>query len=164
MTLLPWPEMSYDDCEAVIEMDDINMGDMDYLDHAFNSLPPGEEGFDMSEAGGDHEVFEGLADELNNLPGLYVCVSPTLVHSTNFYCVFSKRVDDRVRRNRVETRNQDWDNQMDRLVDTYLQYQMHDDGELRCQPPPPDNPSGQLEIEVVDVFCMFFSLQTAEKY
>jgi hypothetical protein len=67
----------------------------------------------------------------------------------------SKRVDDRIRRNRIETRNKDWMRQMDQLVEAYLMYGMYDNGELRSEPPPPDEPSHVFGIEVVDVFCEF---------
>jgi hypothetical protein len=68
--------MSYDDREAVIEMDiaDTVMDDGDQandMDQAFDTLPPGDEGFDISHAGGEHEVFEGVADEL----GMYAFIS-----------------------------------------------------------------------------------------
>ena len=68
--------MSYDDREAVVKMDDADIimdgGDQpDDMDQAFDTLPPGEEGFDISHAGGEHEVFEGAAEEL----GMYTFIS-----------------------------------------------------------------------------------------
>jgi len=66
-------------------------------------------------------------------------------------------VDDRVRRNRIELRTEDWDAQMDALVDAYLCCALHDDGEGRSMPPPPEDISRTIEINVIDVFCKFFS-------
>jgi hypothetical protein len=68
--------MSYDDREAVVKMDDANIimdgGDHpDDMDQAFDTLPPREEGFDISHAGGEHKVFEGAAEEL----GMYTFIS-----------------------------------------------------------------------------------------
>lgn len=75
----------------------------------------------------------------------------------------SKRVDDRVRRNRIEVRTKDWTDQMERLVDAYLHYQMYVDEEDRAVPPPPTDSSGMIGIEVVDVFCKFFA-RPSSKY
>jgi hypothetical protein len=65
--------MSYNDRQAVVEMDqDYNGGndsDLD-MDSTFTTLPPGDEGFDISHAGGEHEVFEGFADDLAARTGL----------------------------------------------------------------------------------------------
>jgi len=36
------------------------------------TAPPGEEAFDFSHAGGEHEAFEGLAHQLADLTGQYV--------------------------------------------------------------------------------------------
>ena len=67
--------MSYNDREAVAEMDET----MDYhatndnessLPGIFDTLPPGEEGFDISHAGGEHEVFTGLEQEVESSYGM----------------------------------------------------------------------------------------------
>ena len=42
---------------------------------------------------------------------------------------------------------------MDSLVEAYLVYLNHNNGELQSIPPLPDDPSGVVEIEAVDVFC-----------
>ena len=57
--------MSYDDREAVVEMDDADIimdgGDQpDDMDQAFDTLPPGEEGFDISHAGGSTKSLRVL--------------------------------------------------------------------------------------------------------
>jgi hypothetical protein len=60
--------MSYDDREAVIDMDQDHSAGGDIpdqdMDVAFSTMPPGDEGFDLSHAGGEHEVFDGFAEEL----------------------------------------------------------------------------------------------------
>lgn len=64
--------MSYNDREAVAKMD-YNMEDVQVTDGKnthqgiFDTLPPGEEGFDISHSGGEHEVFSGLGQEMDNL-------------------------------------------------------------------------------------------------
>ena len=52
---------------------------------------------------------------------------------------------------------------MECLVDAYLQYQMYADGEHHAKPPPPNDSSGMIEIEVVDVFCRSLA-RPASKY
>jgi hypothetical protein len=68
--------MSYDEREDVHQMDaDLMMDvgeDATGTVDAVHSAPPGDEGFDISHAGGEHEAFEGLADEISKLTGLYV--------------------------------------------------------------------------------------------
>ncbi|KAG1854496.1 hypothetical protein F4604DRAFT_1932719 [Suillus subluteus] len=59
-------EMSSDDREMVENM---------IIDHGMDvepqlyTAPPGEEGLDMSHAGGEFEVFEGLAHEIAGISG-----------------------------------------------------------------------------------------------
>jgi len=64
--------MTYQEREAVAEMDlmDLDADDFSGYDTAFNTLPPGEEGFNISHAGGEHEVFKGLADEVGDSIGM----------------------------------------------------------------------------------------------
>jgi len=45
--------------------------------------------------------------------------------------------------------------QMTLLVEAYLTYLNNDDGELRSCPPLPDDPAGVVDIEIIDVFCMY---------
>lgn len=64
-------EMSSEDRALVEEMDtaqstDADMGPNPY-EAAFNSLPPGEEGFDLSHKGGEHRVFEEFAQSLAHM-------------------------------------------------------------------------------------------------
>jgi hypothetical protein len=68
--------MSYDEQEDVDKMDvnlmmDVDEDSMGGID-AVCSAPPGDEGFDISHAGGEHEAFEGLglADEVSKLTGM----------------------------------------------------------------------------------------------
>jgi hypothetical protein len=60
------PEMSSEDCQMVENMMvDYGM-DVDSLPY---TAPPGEEGLDLSHAGGEHEVFEGLAEQVADISG-----------------------------------------------------------------------------------------------
>jgi hypothetical protein len=66
--------MSYNNREDVDQMDvnltmDVDVDSMGGIDTVC-SAPPGDEGFDISHAGGEHEAFEGLADEVSKLTGL----------------------------------------------------------------------------------------------
>jgi hypothetical protein len=65
--------MSYDEREDIQDMDadlmDVGEDTMGSSD-AVHSAPPGDEGFDISHAGGEHEAFEGLADEISKLTGM----------------------------------------------------------------------------------------------
>ena len=64
-----------DSADAV--MDD---GPGDLPDQAFNTLPPGDEGFDISHAGGEHEVFKGVADELGMYAFTFFCFVNSFTH------------------------------------------------------------------------------------
>ena len=64
-------------------------------------------------------------------------------------------MDDHDRQNWVEMWIEDWNDQMDQLVDAYLHYVAHTDGEGGSQPPPPEDQSSAFEMEVVDVFCEY---------
>ncbi|KDQ55223.1 hypothetical protein JAAARDRAFT_344870, partial [Jaapia argillacea MUCL 33604] len=96
-------------------------GDGNY-DPAFNTMPPGEEGFGLSHEGGEHEVFEDFAQTLADITGV------------------RRRVDDRDRRRRVDIRNSDWERQFEELADAYLEFRMNTDEESRFYPP----------VEVID--------------
>jgi len=50
---------------------------------AFNSMPPGEEGFDFSHEGGEFEVFEAFADDLARLMGRCVYYTQQLMFYSN---------------------------------------------------------------------------------
>ena len=64
--------MSEADREAVAQMDVDDAlpsaGTVEYK-AAFNSIPPGDEGYDLSHEGGEHEVFEGFAEDLSRWTG-----------------------------------------------------------------------------------------------
>jgi hypothetical protein len=75
---------------------------------------------------------------------------------TPAYSLFSRHVNDQVRRNCVELRTEDWEAQMDMLVDAYLSCALHDDGEGRPMPLPPEDISWTIEINVIDIFCKLF--------
>ena len=66
--------MSYDDREAIIGMDqDITAAEGNFeeqLDPAFSTLPPGDEGFDISHEGGEYEVFNSFTHDLEELAGV----------------------------------------------------------------------------------------------
>lgn len=65
--------MTHEDREAVNQMDIDNatMDDVDYgvYEAAYNTMPPDEEGFDLSYEGGEHEVFEDFANDLAERTG-----------------------------------------------------------------------------------------------
>ncbi|KAG1843989.1 hypothetical protein C8R48DRAFT_618306 [Suillus tomentosus] len=71
-----------------------------------HTVPPGEEAFDLSHAGGEHEAFEDLAHQLADLTG-YIVVS--------LQC--------------INTQTAHWGLQIDRLVDAYLNYRSRDSGD-----------------------------------
>src|SRR2546425_6623987 len=61
--------MSYEDQEAVHQMDQ----DLDIVMDDFpDDTPPGDEGFDISHASGEHEVFEEFAQGLQDGMGMYI--------------------------------------------------------------------------------------------
>ncbi|KDQ59626.1 hypothetical protein JAAARDRAFT_56628 [Jaapia argillacea MUCL 33604] len=113
----------------------------DNHDHAFNTMPPGEEGFRLSHKGGEHEVFEDFAWDLAELTS-----------------VSRRRVDDRDWSRRVDIRNTDWDRQFDDLASAYLEFRMNADEEMSVNVPVDSfsvgqEPPGLIEIEAVDLFC-----------
>ena len=61
-------ELSQDDRDNVATMDR-DLGDVDGFYDGELGPPPGDEGFDISHEGGEHEVFEELAQEVANLTG-----------------------------------------------------------------------------------------------
>ena len=65
--------MSYNEQEDIHHMDanlmDVDEDTMGSTD-AVHSAPPGDEGFDISNAGGEHEAFEGLANDISKLTGM----------------------------------------------------------------------------------------------
>lgn len=61
--------LSQEDRNAVEQMDvDSGIGEADIL-AASSYPPPGDEGFDISHEGGEHEVFEQLAQGISNSTG-----------------------------------------------------------------------------------------------
>ena len=65
-------EMSYEDRAAVLDMDHAMSLPDEHGADIFDAPPPGDEGFDISHAGGEHEVFNGLAQDIENMCGTYV--------------------------------------------------------------------------------------------
>lgn len=61
--------MSASDREMVETMMADHGFDIDTLPY---TVPPGDEGLDISHAGGEYEAFEGLAHEVSGLSGWYV--------------------------------------------------------------------------------------------
>ncbi|KAH7904735.1 hypothetical protein BJ138DRAFT_1106572 [Hygrophoropsis aurantiaca] len=101
--------MSADDREQVEHMvSDLGME----VENIPYTAPFGDEGFDLSNEGGEHEIYEGLAQQIADLTGFV-----------------SRRVDPRVRRDRIEIQTQHWDLQIDRLVTAYLDYRARDAGD-----------------------------------
>jgi len=63
--------MSSEDWDLVESMlADTNI-DIDSIPY---TAPPGEEGIDFSHEGGEHEVFEGLAQQMADLSGWYAII------------------------------------------------------------------------------------------
>ena len=69
--------MSYDDHEAVDQMDADIGSATDGLDAEYGQPPPGDEGFDISDAGGEYEAFKDFAQGLSELAGLYASILPS---------------------------------------------------------------------------------------
>jgi hypothetical protein len=62
-------ELSQEDRDAVEHMD-LDMGCLaDDVTAVSHTAPPGEEGFDISHKGGEHEVFDDLVDGLTQSNG-----------------------------------------------------------------------------------------------
>ena len=60
------PGMSSEDRQVVENMMVDHGMDVDSLPY---TAPPGEEGLDLSHAGGEREAFEGLADQIADISG-----------------------------------------------------------------------------------------------
>jgi hypothetical protein len=62
--------LSQEDRDAV-QMMDVDAGVMDSEDVlVYNTIAPGDEGFDISHEGGEYEVYEDFADGITKLNGL----------------------------------------------------------------------------------------------
>ncbi|KAG1722698.1 hypothetical protein EDB19DRAFT_1645644 [Suillus lakei] len=94
------------------------------------TAPPGEEGFDMSHAGGENEAFEGLAHQVADIGGY-------------------RYIDPRDCRDRTENLTSHWNIQVDCLMDAYLDYHARDSG--NGMPNPEDLPSVlPLHMDMMD--------------
>ncbi|TFK79062.1 hypothetical protein K466DRAFT_606431 [Polyporus arcularius HHB13444] len=71
-------------------------------DEGWQTLPPGEEGMFLSNAGGEDELCKAIFDDMQ------------LPH---------KRYDPRTRHDRTEIRNREWDLQLEELVTAYMTWQ-----------------------------------------
>ncbi|KAH7904543.1 hypothetical protein BJ138DRAFT_1019008 [Hygrophoropsis aurantiaca] len=106
------------------------------------TAPPEDEGIDLSNDGDEHEMYDGLSQQIADLTGF-------------------RRVDPRVRRDRIELQNEHWGLQMDRLVAAYLDYRMCDSGDGMPVPSTLDTTTVGTEcpaladMELVDLFCAF---------
>ncbi|KAG1763988.1 hypothetical protein EV702DRAFT_1051527 [Suillus placidus] len=114
-------EMSAEDREMVESMMvDYGM-DVDALPY---TVPPGDEGLDMSHAGGEYEAFEELAHEVAGISGC-------------------RYVDPRTRTDRIESESHHWDVQIDLLVEAYLDYRHRNSGDgmpqVNGMPPSPSD-------------------------
>ncbi|KAG2351794.1 hypothetical protein BDR07DRAFT_1258018, partial [Suillus spraguei] len=105
------------------------------------TVPPGEEGMELSHAGGEYEAFEGLAGQIADLGGY-------------------RYIDHRTREDRTESRTNHWQLQIDLLVDAYLDYRFRDSGDglptfddMSAEPLLDDSSSVSLtNIELIDLF------------
>ena len=82
--------MSYEDRSAIVEMDEA-MSIHDPLDAAyvFDKPPPGEEGFDISHAGREHKIFQGLVQEIEGVAGRQVLQIRIVAYSNISITVFA---------------------------------------------------------------------------
>ncbi|KAG1720810.1 hypothetical protein EDB19DRAFT_1646875 [Suillus lakei] len=124
------------------------------IDNLVYEPAPGDEGLDLSHKGGEYEAFEGLSHTMADLSGFHY-------------------VDSRTRHDCVELHTNEWDMQMDWLVDAYLDYWFRDsgDGMPLLVPVGPDNIPplndfcpGLSNIELVDTFCMCLLFLPYHKY
>ncbi|KAG2054421.1 hypothetical protein BDR06DRAFT_863415, partial [Suillus hirtellus] len=81
--------------------------DMEVFAH---TVPPGEEAFDLSHAGGEHEAFEDLAHQLADLTGYH-------------------HIDPQIQGECIDTQTAHWGLQIDHLIDAYLDYHSQDSGD-----------------------------------
>lgn len=76
------------------------------VDMFLHTAPPGEEAFDPSHAGGEHEAFEGLAHQLADLTGQYVFKAMCYLFQSNTHC--SHHNDIRIWGEQIETQTTHW--------------------------------------------------------
>ncbi|PIL29409.1 hypothetical protein GSI_09461 [Ganoderma sinense ZZ0214-1] len=116
--------LSFADREAWADLN----GDEDHSDdefHALHTLPPGEEGMFLSHEGGEDELCQSLFEETKR-----------------------KRVDGRLRHDRTERQNMQWQIHRDDLIHAYLEWQAGlcpDETDLEDALPP-------FEMVLVDFF------------
>ncbi|KAI6016431.1 hypothetical protein PISMIDRAFT_119472 [Pisolithus microcarpus 441] len=107
------------------------------LDDVPFAPPPGEEAFNLSHKGGEHEAFIGLTNHIKSL-GERCYVDPCL------------------RSDQVEVQTCQWTMQMDHLVDAYLKYHLQvPDGGVHSVPSSPEDDATAFmlsDIELVDIF------------
>ncbi|KAG1793277.1 uncharacterized protein HD556DRAFT_1238113 [Suillus plorans] len=124
------------------------------IDNEAYTAPPGEEGLDISHEGGEYEAFEGLSEQVASLSSYHY-------------------VDSRTRHDHIELQMEQWSNQLDRLVNAYLDYRSCDRGDgLPCIPEANvaiDGSNGNLltDINLVDIFGhqrMSFQPPTSHHY
>lgn len=76
-------EMSTEDRDTVENM----MADFEMEVEMFAHIaPPDEEGFNLSNAGGEYEAFEGLTHQLASLTGQYMFTTMCNSSNVNTYC------------------------------------------------------------------------------
>ncbi|EPQ56036.1 hypothetical protein GLOTRDRAFT_129239 [Gloeophyllum trabeum ATCC 11539] len=134
--------MSSED-RALVEEMDASAPPMDHqhiYEAAYTSMPPGEEGFDLSHEGGEHEVFEEFVHKLAGV----------------------RHIDHRNRRNQVQLRNKQWAEQYEDLVNAYLQYSEQEQEGLVAEGMIVEETEREFQVEVVDIFgrktCTFAPL------
>jgi len=72
-------------------------------------------------------------------------------------CSFSQRFDTRERRDRIDRRTDQWKLQLDALIEAYLSYHLHAGEDQQVSESLDGETTGELDIEVVDIFCAFQS-------
>lgn len=69
MLTLSYPDLSQEECNAVEEMDHHAGHSLNDFAAILCTAPPGEEGFNISHKGGEHEVFKDVVASLAESTG-----------------------------------------------------------------------------------------------
>jgi len=75
------------------------------MEPIFSTLSPGDKGFNISHARGEHHVFNDFAEDMDQVTSLYVQFRD-VINAINTFC--SKHIDDQIPCNQIEACNKDW--------------------------------------------------------
>lgn len=100
-----------------------NLGPPPGFDDDMEYAPFGEEGHDISHAGGDHEVFEDVVVDLARITAPTRCVLNFSLCFRSLTCLDrQRRYDHRTRFDRTVRRVAAWSSQMEALTDAFLNW------------------------------------------